>query len=418
MGKRKSKPGNAKIVFAILAHEDEALLASQIRNLRHFNDDAEIVLYNGGPNPKFGRGAGVPICPYSKPLKYEFLTEFRIDVARWLEEAGTKYEYLVNLDHDMLFVKRGFGSFLDEWMAGFDAMGYEPTISHHPMEYGIYSSKAVPAMWGEWKRWQPVFGLNLFVWMLNAGQVYRRGLVRSILSRIDRKTLYPTLRATKVTAAEEMVFPTLARACGANLRSYPPDELGVVSMEPLPWWKVELARVHPHAYWIHPAKGELGIRMAERLFEQERQAAAFHPQLDAAYRLVNRCTGKVLEICGESVWEGAAAIQWEENGRPHQRWMFERVSDHCYRLVNRHSGMVLDIQGQSVDAGAPAIQWPDNGGANQMWYLMPVEQGYFRLLNRHSLKVLDTGGANGERAIQSPPNDERHDQQWSIEPTA
>jgi len=260
VGKRKSKPGNAKIVFAILAHEDEALLASQIRNLRHFNDDAEIVLYNGGPNPKFGRGAGVPICPYSKPLKYEFLTEFRIDVARWLEEAGTKYEYLVNLDHDMLFVKRGFGSFLDEWMAGFDAMGYEPTISHHPMEYGIYSSKAVPAMWGEWKRWQPVFGLNLFVWMLNAGQVYRRGLVRSILSRIDRKTLYPTLRATKVTAAEEMVFPTLARACGANLRSYPPDELGVVSMEPLPWWKVELARVHPHAYWIHPAKGELGIR--------------------------------------------------------------------------------------------------------------------------------------------------------------
>ncbi|WP_274361652.1 RICIN domain-containing protein [Paenibacillus thermotolerans] len=420
MGEVAIKPQNRKVVFAILAHDYEDVLASQIHNIRHFNNDAEIVLFNGGKNKRFGVNMGIPICPYSRPLKYEFLGNFLFDVARWLEEIDVKYEYLVNLDHDILFVKSGFSSFLDETMAGFDCMGWALTVSHDPSEFSVFSSKAVPRMWKEWGRWQSFFELNHFLWVFNPGQVYRRSIVQKILSRINRPVLEKLLSSTTVTAMEEMLFVTMARACGANIRGYPDDGLGAIGwgMDEIPWHKVELAKLHPYYYWIHPIKGRNLIETAQRLRELDLQANPFEVRGDGCYQIINRQSGKALEVIGESIDGGAEIIQWSNGNKAHQQWKIADAGAGWYHIINRRSGLVLEVKGQSVDPGAEAIQWWNTGGHNQQWYISDSGSGYYLIVNRHSLKALDVTGQaeyDGAPVIQWDLHG-RPNQQWSIIP--
>jgi len=41
-------------------------------------------------------------------------------------------------------------------------------------------------------------------------------------------------------------------------------------------------------------------------------------------------------------------------------------------VVNRHSGKVLDVSGGSTADGAVLIQYRDTGGSNQRWTFHPV----------------------------------------------
>lgn len=43
-----------------------------------------------------------------------------------------------------------------------------------------------------------------------------------------------------------------------------------------------------------------------------------------------------------------------------------------YRLVDRRSGKVLDVDGASTADGATVIQWPATGGTNQEWQVLAL----------------------------------------------
>ena len=112
-----------RICFTILAHNKEEILRVQLENVRRYNPNAFVVVYNGGPNEQFGLNLGVPISPYSQPLRYGNLTRYFYDTMRWLEELHIEYDYSVNLDNDVLFIKEGFELFIEESMQGYDCMG-------------------------------------------------------------------------------------------------------------------------------------------------------------------------------------------------------------------------------------------------------------------------------------------------------
>src|SRR5207249_661173 len=57
------------------------------------------------------------------------------------------------------------------------------------------------------------------------------------------------------------------------------------------------------------------------------------------------------------------------------------------RLVNRRTGKVLDVNGGSAADGATVIQWPWTGSTNQQWRLLPNRDGSFRLSCVRSGKV-------------------------------
>ena len=69
-----------------------------------------------------------------------------------------------------------------------------------------------------------------------------------------------------------------------------------------------------------------------------------------------------------------------------------------YEIVNKNSGKVLEVKNGATTNGAGIDQWDSVGGANQHWQLAPIDNTYYRIVNQNSGKVLDVTGvsaANG-----------------------
>ncbi|AIS01329.1 RICIN domain-containing protein [Streptomyces glaucescens] len=115
---------------------------------------------------------------------------------------------------------------------------------------------------------------------------------------------------------------------------------------------------------------------------------------DAWYVLVNRNSGKALDVSGMSTADGARVNQWTRNDGNHQQWQFVDSGGGYYRLKARHSGKVLDVAGASAADGAAVQQWADHNGANQQFRLADSDAGFIRLINRNSGKAVEVQGAS------------------------
>ncbi len=134
------------------------------------------------------------------------------------------------------------------------------------------------------------------------------------------------------------------------------------------------------------------------------------------YKIVNRNSGKVLDVDSSSTANGAQIIQWTYSGGWNQQWKFVDAGGGYYKIQNRNSGKLMDIEAHSTADGAHNIQWSDNGGTNQQWKLINAGSGYYKIQNRNSGKILDISGAstaNGAIDIQWPDNG-GYNQQWQI----
>jgi O-glycosyl hydrolase len=134
------------------------------------------------------------------------------------------------------------------------------------------------------------------------------------------------------------------------------------------------------------------------------------------YKLVNRNSGKVLEVASQSTADGGTVDQWTDNGGTNQQWALTPTAGSYYRLFNRNSGKDLEVKGQSTANGGTVDQWTDNGGTNQQWNLVAVSGGYYKLVNVNSGKVLEVAAystANGGTVDQWTDNGGTN-QQWSI----
>nr|WP_229832866.1 RICIN domain-containing protein [Streptomyces narbonensis] len=115
---------------------------------------------------------------------------------------------------------------------------------------------------------------------------------------------------------------------------------------------------------------------------------------NASYVLVNRNSGKALDVYGASTADGARVSQWTRNDGTNQQWQFADSGGGFYRLKARHSGKVLDVAGASTTDGAAIQQWADGNGANQQFRLADSDAGYVRLINRNSGKAVEVQGAS------------------------
>ncbi|RAG86667.1 Tat pathway signal protein [Streptacidiphilus pinicola] len=123
------------------------------------------------------------------------------------------------------------------------------------------------------------------------------------------------------------------------------------------------------------------------------------------FKLVNRNSGKVLDVNGSSTADGAAVIQWPWSGGSNQQWNLVSNVDGSSRLVNGHSGLLLESPGGSAQ-GASLDQWTDTGSDNQWWQLVPsTTSGYYRLVNSRTgwcADVANASTADGTQIIQWP----------------
>ncbi|MET9730589.1 RICIN domain-containing protein [Streptomyces sp. NPDC006458] len=86
-------------------------------------------------------------------------------------------------------------------------------------------------------------------------------------------------------------------------------------------------------------------------------------------KLINRNSGKCLDVADGSTADGAAVVQWTCGSQLNQQWKLTDLGGGYRQVVSRSSGKCLDIYGGSTDDGAPLVQWTCGGQSNQQWTL-------------------------------------------------
>ncbi|MCX5062467.1 RICIN domain-containing protein [Streptomyces sp. NBC_01597] len=134
------------------------------------------------------------------------------------------------------------------------------------------------------------------------------------------------------------------------------------------------------------------------------------------FRLVNRRSGKALDVSGASTADGGKIIQYTSSGAINQQWRFLPNADGSFRLAARHSGKVLDSPGGSAQ-GTQLVQWQDTGGDDQRWKLVDAGGAYHRLVNVGNgwcVDVADGSTADNARVVQWPAGTGTN-QQWQLD---
>ncbi|MEV4530509.1 non-reducing end alpha-L-arabinofuranosidase family hydrolase, partial [Streptosporangium sp. NPDC049304] len=130
------------------------------------------------------------------------------------------------------------------------------------------------------------------------------------------------------------------------------------------------------------------------LFVAVQTANAATVDTNAWYVLVNRNSGKALDVYNLATNDGARITQWTRNNGNQQQWQFVDSGGGYYRIKSRHSGKVLDVSGFSTANGGAIVQWADLNGTNQQWRLADSAGGYVRFISRNSNKALEVQGAS------------------------
>jgi CubicO group peptidase (beta-lactamase class C family) len=130
-------------------------------------------------------------------------------------------------------------------------------------------------------------------------------------------------------------------------------------------------------------------------------------------KLVHADTGKVLGIADKSDDAGANAVLAQDDGSLAHQWRLEKQGDY-YKIVNRKSGKVLDVLMESTEEGGAIIQWDDKEGGdndNQLWSWDGKDTAR-RLRSKSSTLVLDVGGDGA--IVQRKANEKAKGQLWRM----
>lgn len=124
---------------------------------------------------------------------------------------------------------------------------------------------------------------------------------------------------------------------------------------------------------------------------------------DAAFRIRNRNSGKVLGVDGMLTTDSARVVQFADTGTPEHLWRLADAAGGWQVVQNVNSGRVLAVDKVSTMDSALVVQFADNGTPDHLWRLRPEADGTVRLQNRNSGKVLAVAGmsgADGANAVQ------------------
>ncbi|HWS38034.1 MAG TPA: non-reducing end alpha-L-arabinofuranosidase family hydrolase [Actinoplanes sp.] len=122
-------------------------------------------------------------------------------------------------------------------------------------------------------------------------------------------------------------------------------------------------------------------------------ASAATIDTSASYVLVNRTSGKALDVYNLSTADGARITQWTRSDQAQQQWQFVDSGGGYYRLKSRHSGKVLEVYNFSTADGGSIVQWTDNNTTNQQFSIQDID-GYIQLINRNSGKAVEVQGGS------------------------
>ena len=116
---------------------------------------------------------------------------------------------------------------------------------------------------------------------------------------------------------------------------------------------------------------------------------------DKYVKLVHVASDKVLSVADNSDEAGAKAVVAKDDGGKSQQWKLEKDGDH-YKIVNRKSGKVLDVEQESLEDGGAIIF--ASSAIVFVKKCLPVLCGLF-VLPSQIICILQEGGCNHANGI-------------------
>ena len=238
----------------IVAHDDPDSLSEMVRNVRYFCPAAKLYLYNSGDNPSLGSGLEIEMVPAPRRLYYAKVTPFFFDMFEWLTNEHIAFDYAINLETDMLFIRKGFEAFISDVMKDCDYMA--PRFARFTSKKSRW--RPIRSLRPELPEWYKVFGFDYTHEGFSPAQVFSRVYIEKLLNHPGYPEIRRLLKENKSYTLQEVLFPTLVDVLGVNGQSYP------VGMEPIIRYRpyqavggVKRALALPNAFFVHPVRREL-----------------------------------------------------------------------------------------------------------------------------------------------------------------
>lgn len=140
------------------------------------------------------------------------------------------------------------------------------------------------------------------------------------------------------------------------------------------------------------------------------------PHLDDSYFIMNKKTGRCMDV---EDWEGRVGdriIEWSYHGGKNQLWSMQRHEDQWFKIISVHSKKCLQVKNGSEEEEAPVEQGNFEGLRHQQWSLTRGPHRAYIIRARHSRKVLAVkeGGNGGRNLIVQRTWHEEADKLWWI----
>jgi hypothetical protein len=113
---------------------------------------------------------------------------------------------------------------------------------------------------------------------------------------------------------------------------------------------------------------------------------------NGTFIIVNRKSGKTLDVASASTANGANILQWGGTGATNQRWTLTQLSGGYYSIIGLQSGRSLEVYQSGTADGDDVTIWDYSGANNQQWQFISIGNGFYRIVNRNSGKDLDVAG--------------------------
>ncbi|WP_330285724.1 RICIN domain-containing protein [Streptomyces sp. NBC_00576] len=148
---------------------------------------------------------------------------------------------------------------------------------------------------------------------------------------------------------------------------------------------------------------------------------AVAPNPAGGYTLTNRVTGRYLEIPNASTATGTTADQWSDTGCACQRWNLTQTAlpplgTGQYILVNKNSGKYLDIPNGSTATNTAVQQWQNSACVCQLYTFQSAGSGAWTIRNANSNLNLDIRSGSttpGAVVVQNTPS-AANSQKWTL----
>ena len=130
------------------------------------------------------------------------------------------------------------------------------------------------------------------------------------------------------------------------------------------------------------------------------------------YRMRILQSDKVLQPSACNNTAGTAMQQWDWKGLDCQHWEVEATSDGYFRLVQHASRFVLNVDKCSKDKGGPIVQSAGQNTDCYKWAFEKVSDSTYKIMSKSSGKVLDAADNNAGAAVYQWDWNGGKNQQW------